>query len=293
MPHTSRIKTPLKQHLHRFRLSVFPAIWFLFCVAITLYLWQRVARVGSIVGEIAAEQISVPAGADGLLVGDAKLSLKLFDEVHKGDVIAVLDDRQIKAQIGVLQAEVAKLTADLDAEQTKLENDQLSLVADHQRERVRLAWEVERRHLETLQLGADVKALQQQLQGAETTLKMLQKMADSPYVKMNPADLADRTAERNALAAQLAGKQQVGKVAYSQWQDAIKQRDSYPELQSPEVEAILAPIRAAITVQERKMEELQLLQQQLVITSPIDGVITEVFKVPGQQVIAGDPIVSI
>ena len=54
MAQTSRIKTPFKQHLHRFRLGALPIISFVACVALTLWLWERQVSVGSILGEVEA-----------------------------------------------------------------------------------------------------------------------------------------------------------------------------------------------------------------------------------------------
>ena len=293
MPHTSRIKTPLKQHFNRFRLSVLPAIWFIFCVAVTLYLWQRIARVGSIVGEVAAEQLLLPAGLDGLLVGDPATGVKLFDTVRKGDVIATLDGSELRAQLGAIQAEAAVLAAELESERVSSQVDQLTLLADHERDRLRLVWEVERRHIEVLKLKVEVEGLRQELQGADAALKELRDLAASGFAQLSPIDIADREMERNAAKARLDASIVQGKEAAEQLKAAIKQRDAFGELNMPAMDAALAPIQAGITVQERLMEEVQAQLAKLVITSPIDGVITEIFKVPGQRVVANEPIVTV
>ena len=102
MAHTSRIPTPLKQHWNRFRLGALPIISFIACVILTLYLWERQARYGSLVGEVEASQWEVAAGADGLLVAPENKVWQLFDPVKKGEVIAYLDKKVLKADMMLL-----------------------------------------------------------------------------------------------------------------------------------------------------------------------------------------------
>jgi len=59
------------------------------------------------------------------------------------------------------------------------------------------------------------------------------------------------------------------------------------------VERILAPIHSAIVAKKAEAEALEVQQAALDIHSPVDGMVFEVFALPGQYVCDGDPIVTI
>jgi multidrug resistance efflux pump len=80
------------------------------------------------------------------------------------------------------------------------------------------------------------------------------------------------------------------KVQYDQLKARLAQ---YKPLDLPALEAVLAPVKAALVVQEALIQEIEVQRQGLVITAPIDGVITSIHRLPGQTVLAGDPVVTI
>ncbi len=285
MAHTSRIRTPFKQHLHRFRLSVLPAISFVICVIFTLWLWQRQSDNGTVVGEVETSSIEVPAGVAGRLVPmpEGHNYWELFDHVAKGQVIAYLDDKAVQAKMQTVQAEASKLIADLDAAKADLELDQLNVRQQHQREVVRLQWEVERRRVEYLQAYATIESLKSQVESINRSLS-------EGGLQLNASELRR---ERDLLQAQLQANEQVRKELGIQITAAKEELDQYPDLQLAAVESALSPIREAVRVQEAVMEEVKVELDNLVITAPIEGIISAVYRYPGQQLMAGDPIVAI
>jgi multidrug resistance efflux pump len=290
VPHTSRIRTPFKQHLHRFRLSILPALAFVTCTVVTLWLWNRQGGMGSVVGEVEASVVDVTAGIDGQLVAMPEGSYwQQFDHVAKGQVIAYLDDKLVQARMRTVQAEVAKLTAELEGVRTSFDLDTLNITQQHQQEVVRLTWEVERRRLDALQLAATIKATQTELSGLEASLEILEKGRGF----VGEVDLPDRRRQRDLLRTRLDEDKKLFAEQKIQYEAAQKQLAQYPELQLAEVATVLAPISAAIKVQEALMQEIQVELDKLMITAPIDGVISMVYRYPGQSIQAGDPIVSI
>ncbi len=289
----SRIRTPLKQHWLRFRTGALPALAFLIFVGATLWLWNRQGIHSSIVGEVSATQVPVVAGMDGLLADPADAYWQLFDPVSKGQVLARLDDRLIQAQLRTVVAQADQLRAQLDAAETELELDQLSLTQQHARELMRRTWEYERRRLERLRMIATIRSDMADLKGTEASLAILERLNTPQRRIVSETRLIDLRKERDILKTRIDENKKVYQELHQQFLAAKQQMDEYGDLVLPNAETVLAPIRAAIAVEEAKMDEINVQIEQLVITSPIDGVITAIHRWPGQRTLAGDAIVTI
>jgi multidrug resistance efflux pump len=250
--------------------------------------------MGAVVGEVEASVMEVTAGIDGQLVAMPEGSYwQRFDHIAKGQVIAYLDDKLAQARMRTVQAEVAKLTADLEAARTNFDLDKLNITQQHQQEVVRLKWEVERRRLDALQLAASIKATQTDLNGLQASLEILENLSKQGRGFVGEVDLRDRRRQRDLLGTRLEEDKKLLAEQTKQYYAAQDQLDKYPQLQLAEVDTVLAPISAAIKVQEAIMQEIQVELDKLMITAPIDGVISMVYRYPGQRIQAGDPIVSI
>ena len=202
MPQSSRIPTHMKQNLHRFRLGVLPAVWFLCCVVVTLWLWERAATRGTVFGEVETQQVWVNAGMDGLLLSPTDAPWQLFDRVTKGQVIAVLDDAEIQAQINTIKAEATALMSELEATRAESAADHLTLVSEHKKERLRVSWEVERRRIEMLTAASELKSLKTELDGAQAGVEILEKVGQTLPGTVGQLTLQDRRRERDTFKAQ-------------------------------------------------------------------------------------------
>ena len=284
MAQSSRIKTPFKQHLHRFRLGALPVISFIGCVMLTLWLWNRQVTVGSLLGEIEATSVTVVAGATGqLLPRQDQTYVQRHDNVRKGDLLARLDDSELQARLETVTQTIKRLEVDVEAARSNFLLNVLNLDQDEAREKARLELEVLRLKIAGMQQQAVVKELKREAEGVESMLKL-------------PIDRLQVIQRRNQLAtlqARLEAEQQVLREYADQYKQARDKADVYSEIDVPEVETVLNPIRAEIDVQRALMNEINTLTGKLSITAPIDGVISAVLKVPGQEVMAGDGIVTI
>ena len=59
------------------------------------------------------------------------------------------------------------------------------------------------------------------------------------------------------------------------------------------LDQVLAPLRAAVTVQERRIAELSLDRSMLALRSPMDGVVSELVRRAGETVMTGEPILTV
>jgi HlyD family secretion protein len=291
MAHTSRIHTPLKQHWNRFRLGALPVLSFIACVILTLFLWERQARYGSLVGEVEAAQWEVAAGADGLLVAPENKVWQLFDQVKKGEVIAYLDDKILQSELLGVEKETERLQAQLKAAETQWNLDQERLQLSHSQNETRLIWEVEQRRVAVLQQAAVVNGLDLDLKVAEANLARLE--GARQRIPVNAERLEEARRVRNDLKTRRDDNFQIGTVLQKQYKDVQRQLKDFAPLDPADAETVLAPIRSAIEVQENLMQTINLRIDNMTITSPIDGFITAIYVPPGKHVRAGDSIVAV
>lgn len=289
MAHVSRIPTPFKQHWNRFRVGLLPILSFLFCIALTLWLWQRQAQFGTVVGEVESYQVDVVAGIDGLLISPkGETYWKLLDEVRKGDVLARLDDSVLQAELKSIKAEADRLEAELLAVGAQLKLDQDGLQQNHLQNQSRLTWELERRRVERLQQVALVRQDIATLEGAEASLKWIESGGFASDLQLMELRL-----QRDLLRSRVNDGKELGREIEKQIQDAEARLKVFPELQLGKAETMLAPVQAEIKVQEALMETVIAQIDNLVITSPVDGTISAIYRWPGQKVVSGDLVFSL
>ncbi|MCP4194597.1 MAG: HlyD family efflux transporter periplasmic adaptor subunit [Planctomycetaceae bacterium] len=292
MPQSSRIPTPIKQHWHRFRLGALPVISFLLCVAVVLTLWERQAYNGSFVGEVQSDRMDVIADLSGELTYPGGEYWQLFQSVKAGDLIAQLDSRPTLARLQTVQLQAAKLSADLQAASSDLQLKELDIAQQHSQELLRLKLDYESKRLEYVQMRAQEENDKATLQALKADARALER------VSLNSASVNLLELQRTAkvLEDRLVGDEAVRlrNELKNQLQLAKQRLDAVAEtVQMPEAASMLAPIEAGIAVQESLIEETKLELERLSIKAPIDGVITAIYRRPGQRVVAGDQIVTI
>lgn len=293
MAHTSRIRTPLRQHWNRFRLGALPILSFLLCIAVTLWLWQRQAMYGSIVGEVEAYQVDVTAGIDGLLIAPEQNYWHLLDKVKQNQVLARLDDTALRADLLAVQAESERLRAEVQSAIARMKLDQDQLTQNHTQNRLRLTWELEQRRVERLQQAAVIKEDMTTLKGIQASLDLLEGLAQRQAGLFSPAQLTDLRQQRDVLNTRIQDNRDVLVEIDKQFRDAQKRLEEFPDLDMAESDDLLAPIREGIKVQEAIMETINVQIENLVIRSPVDGTITAIYRWPGQRIAAGDLICSL
>ncbi len=291
MAHVPRIRTPLRQHWNRFRLGALPVICFLACIAATLWLWERPGTRSSLVGEIQALQINVTAGISGRLSPPEGVYWRRHDHVKKGEVIAQFDGTATQAALQTVTEELTRLTLELASARANLRLDSDSLTQNHVRNRLNVDLEYDQRRLEYLQLNADLTADEAAYTQAQALLETMDKLGSAQLITNTRLLEARQNAE--VLKARIAENKKVVAEAKKQGTAALKRKQELPPLELPEEEAVLAPVRAAMVVQEARMKEIRIQIDALVVRSPIDGVISAINRWPDQEVRAGDTILTV
>jgi multidrug resistance efflux pump len=286
-----RIPIPAAQRFRYFRYVVMPFVSFAVCVLLTAYLWQRESQLPQTVGEVEAVRIDIAAGADGTLSPLYRSHWTLFDRVEAGEVVARVDERPVQAQMKTLYAELTQLRKELIATEEQIALDQVDREHDQRRETFRLAWQIQRHRLDVLDRKALIETDRVELMRLEERVRFLERMRGDNVV--SALELVEEQLRRDRVKQSVAENEKAKAEAEEQRRRAVERLQEYPDARQPQADKLLGPFEAAITVQEARMAELQVQIDGLQIRAPISGTIVAVFAWPGQNVLQGDPVLTL
>lgn len=285
------VRTPLSVRLRRLCERAGPALVLLAAVPMTLWMWQRHAGVVGGVGEAVAVRVDIAAPADGMLVAIASVGPEPFDTVLAGQTLFRLDDAPLAASLNTLRATIAVTRAELEAETARWRQDRQSEERSQEIARQRLAIEVQDTRLDLLDRRTAIEFDTIELRRVEQSIVALEQMFDQrvePEFTLNQERL-----RRDALAASIESQRAAFDDAQAQHREAVARLAAVPGAVADDLEALLAPIRAAVLVHEAQIAELEVQARLLRITAPFDGVVTAVHARPGQATTSGASLLSL
>jgi multidrug resistance efflux pump len=285
------IPTPWIQRLHHVRQSLLPVICFCGCVLTALWMWDRQGQFPNAVGEVQAVRIDVTASADGILTTLPCGPWTLFDRVEAETVLAQLDDRAVRAEMATLQAELVRLRSELVAAAEQIELDEAGRVHDYQREARRLAWQVQQHRLDLLDRGTLIETDRAAKTRLETELGFLEPLRARGTV--SELQVTDQRLQRDIVSKRISESERSLAEAHEQLDAVTAAVHAYPTSKEASVDKLLGPLEAAITVGQRRLDEYQVQLESLQIRAPFRGTICAIQGWPGQQIRAGDLIVTL
>ncbi len=296
----------------RLRLQILPfLVWLAAVVAVGFLFYHRSQRF-EVLGMAQGEVHQVAATCTGRL---KNVPVKLFDEVRKGDVVAVLDtvpdNEHLEAELATANAEIQRLMAELAHTQKTLLAEAANVETGKTVTQRRFFVDVENARLRVLelktQLEIDRTMLDEMEQNARTYLvQNLSDQNDTIYY-----ELKKMKGQRDVLAKTIEENQRLLRQAGSDLERAEQRKDEFASLQPqyPPVDSALEVIRREIKIQERKIDELLARREPVLLKSPIDGIVVQlharardvaawrpgefVVRRQDEVVLAGDSILSI
>lgn len=279
------------------------AVW-LTAVSIVVWLFFQRAQRFQVVGIAQVQVRQVAANCAGRLTS---LPVRLYDRVTTGQLVAVVDtvldnendEAVLRAQIGTILAEIQHLVAQLVPTQNDLEASRMDREATRISDLRRFSVDVENARLRILELKAQLAADRMTLQDLASEVKITEDLASREAV--TPYEIAKAKGRYETLAATIADNERLLQQAQVNLETAQQRLTDYTSVQPQQVsvESALEVIRKAIGVEEGRMREvsaqLEALTQrhELKLTSPVDGVVSQIWRNEGEAVTAGDPIVTI
>jgi membrane fusion protein (multidrug efflux system) len=238
-------------------------IAYLACIGLTIYLWNRHWTPSTFVGEVQATVANLTCSQDGQLV---RLSVQQFDRVAKGQIVA-----KVAAKTpGAADASLAAIRADLEVMRARMALDQHRNDQNYQQQR-----------LDYLAQRVDLAIARAKLRFAQSELDRSERLRTENIVSQ--FDYESALDKRDALAAEVEEREAL--VAET-GKDLVAMKPSGPAEREP---MILDTIDTAIKAQETQFRE----SAETTLRSPIEGVVTKVNRNPGENIMAGETLVSI
>lgn len=286
-----RIPTPWGLRLKRWRETFLPPIALLAAAAATLWLWRDHAGITGEVGEVLAVRYELAARVDGQLIDVGPRSLEPFDQVAAGQLVARLDPRATLARLETLRAQMAVTRNELTAAAVELQIDRADRLREQAIDRQRLLLSVKGLRLDVLDRRSAIEADRVEEQRLTERVDQLQQLvaerAETDF------SLLEARLQRDVVRTRRQENERAQAAASEELEEAEAELALLPEVAPDDLEARLAPFRAALDVHEAELNELKLAIESLELRAPDTGMITHVHRRPGETARAGEPIVTL
>ena len=283
------ITSPLTHRVRILRHRVVPAaVWL--CSIVLLLVWEGGRSqylVG--VGIVEARQTVVSPIVDGNL---QSLAVDIFDEIEVGQILAMMDDTVIVAELVVAEAEMARLHSKVLAESRRLDSDLAQQEADALNDLRRFQMNEEEAQLQYLEMVVRQESDTIKLERLRIQMARQRDLVDQDVAA---EELYDDTRPRHEQLKKELEENESALEAAKQLLEQSTQRRSEWESQSLVVDSddFLGPIREALNVQEARISEIKQRRAMLALSAPVGGQVVHIFHRPGETVLAGDPIMAI
>ena len=253
------IPTPRAVRWREFRQGLLPYLVFATVVICTVVLWRKHGARAAMVGQAEAVRVGVTAVRSGAV---SVLHVDLLQPVKRGEVVAQLVPANLEVVTSELVAGTEKLRAELGQGADRNLVNYQSLRLDWLRRAVELA-----------------------------SARVEQQLAESEYQRyaalhtnhtVSDAEFELRRANRDALKDKVAGLERLS----SELENEIARLKPG----SVDANAIDRAISAAAAAQEK---QLQALAEASRLRAPMDGFVSAILKRPGENALAGEPVLMI
>jgi multidrug resistance efflux pump len=283
------IPTPPEQKAEHFRRQTLPlVVWSVAAVAVCGLLFVRSYR-HAYVGVAQIQEYEVSSAVNGTI---KSVHVRLYDDVKAGDVLATLDDTRVRAMIATAQARVKQLQGQLDAARSEILQGRGTGQATFVTDLRRFQAAEENRRLEALSLRASVASVEIEAERLGLETKRAKEL-----LALGLLSQAEYDAQRLRYeGTQRQLEESRGLLERTETdRNAAEARRADFERQQPLLasSSTLLPLRSAVEVETRALEEIEAQQKALVLRSPVSGQVSLVAGREGQAVVAGEPVVMV
>jgi multidrug resistance efflux pump len=290
----------------RLNLHVVPILVWLVALAGVIFLFYHRSERVQVLGITQGRMYQVSAPVDSRL---KIVAVELFEAVNKGQVLATLDDAQLNAQIASIYAEIEHLKSQMLSVQDTMQAEAANMENDEVISKRQYDIDVENARIVVLEKKTLIETDKISLEDLSVEVKIATELLGQDAI--SPYELQKAEVLYNVLAKKIELNQQLLTQAEQDLEQARQRREEFSRLRiaHPSIEIALETIQKQINVQERLIDELSVQREVLKITSPVDGIVTQiqvnsnqaalrrpgedVLRRPGEFVLAGDPILVI
>lgn len=282
------IETPRAQRREDFKRRTLPLVVWCSCAALAVAMLSSRARRFEYVGLANAPVYEISSRVAATL---SSVPTALYERVGPGDVVAVLDDTQVKALIETARANVRRLSAELDAAKAGLGGAAGS--GGFATDLRRFAVDEDRQKLDSLTIKVTLEGDRVEMARQELELRRAEALhaaallsdADFDNTRLLHERVKSRVAENERLlreTEETVKRTQARRVGFEQ-----------PGGVSGAEPAAFRPLREGMNVEIQRLKEVEVQRELLVLKSPVAGRVSRILAARGQSVVAGEPILLI
>ena len=292
------MKKEISPKTYRFagiRRQFFPVFIWLLVVACSAGLFLKRKLKFEVIGLVQVQTFQVAATTTERSARLESVPVKLFGEIEKGQVVAILSDERLKKQMATAAAEIDRLRSEIMATQDRLIADEANREADWISRTRMYSVDVERTRIRILELKSEMGTDRILLEDLKFDLEIVKSLVGKDDSYVLSYELPKAQVQFNALLKKIEENQQIIEQLEQDLSGAELRRDEYARRHPvhPSLDRGLDLIRKTITVQERYIDELSTERESLIIKSPCDGIVSQLLKGPGEIVLPGDPFMTI
>jgi multidrug resistance efflux pump len=278
----------------RLRVHILPVLVWLAGVACVVVLLHRQTERFEVLGLAQGRVHQASANCAGRL---KEIQVELFENVREGQALAVIDtvadNENLEAQLSTARAEVQHIKAELAAAAEQYRAEAVNQQTDWIEAQRRFAVDVESARIRILELKTQLEEERMILTDLGMEMKIVGELLEEDAVAAYALQKIEL--QYNGLAKKIEEGENLLKQATEDFLKAQQRRQEFagrhPEHPAPD--AAMEVIEKAVTVQEKVVEELLAMREPVVLRSPFDGVVSQIWSRAGDAVIAGVPIVIV
>lgn len=260
------IPTPPALRWREFRVRVLPFLLFAGALGGAGYLWQHSLTSPALVGMVEIRNAQVSSPYAGEIV---QLKVNRFQTVTQGTPVAMLVPNDPRAALDVIQSELNILQAKLGPHLTQQRNETSY-------EQLRMDWLLQRVDLATTRVN---------LERARNELQRDEELHKQKLVSDDLYDIALKTEQ--ALAVEVSERSNLVSDASL----GLKRLEvmGAPQTGENPVESLMT----ALQTEEQKLSQAAAGSEPVTLVAPMDGMVSAVDRQGGENLSAGDPIMTI
>lgn len=284
------VKTPVSRLFMLWRKRFLPLVVWGAAVALCVVLVQRQRVYVDAVGIAEARTTFVAPLFDGTV---QSLAVDSLDEVAEGQVVAMMDDTLIRAELHVAEAELDRVRAVLDAESARLNQEQQLNETSAQDDLRRFQLNEEQARLNHLDRVIQHETDKVDLERLGVQLKRQEEMVrqhlldEAAYDESRLAYEALKTKVDNDVAAIALAE---ANIAAATTRSASRSGEA--PVPAP-TDAVLRSLQADIAAQQAVVTEVQERRQAFALKAPVAGQVALITRRAGESMLAGDPVLTI
>lgn len=278
------------RRMHRpFMAGATVAVWIL-AIAGAWHLHQRVAISGTITGFADDQPVRIAHREPGVV---RVVHVSLYEAVAGGQILVSMDDRQERIQLATVEKDIERLRAEIVAAEARLSADNAQAQADVDDLERRFAVDRERTRIDYLsQLVVDARN-RVDLRGRTVDLEITTDLEEQGAATWR--ELNDIQTEVGSLQAAISMNVDVLNRLQEAYREADRRWDRYRTHADvvTTYDPVLTPLRLAVEVRSRDLDEIVRRIDTHVLRAPIDGQVTAMLAHAGDYVQAGAMLATI